>query len=138
MYSYLRKDESLPGPWSEFFHDGLPFFLYHVTVHGWHCKVSLPHLLCQPINLYKREANCSQKIFYSLTYAFLAYKWLHFHFLYSLNLHVPFSLCCRIWQLVWWSEYHRDHKGYQTSTLLSQQPQRTVWCLPMSTRHCNI
>lgn len=53
MYSYSRKEESLPGPWSKFFHDGLPFFLYHVTMHGWHCKVSLPHLLCQPINLYK-------------------------------------------------------------------------------------
>lgn len=63
MYSYLRKDESLPGPWSEFFHDGLPFFLNHVTVHGWHCKVSLPHLLCQPINLYKGKQNVHKRFF---------------------------------------------------------------------------
>lgn len=143
MYSSLRKHETLPGPWSKFFHDGLPFFLYHVTMHGRHCKVSFPHLLCQPINLYKSWSKMftikrflTHKHAFLTSYYYMYFQWLHFHFLNSPNL--PFSLCYRIWQLVWWSEYHRDHRVYQTSTPLSQQPQRTVWCLLMSTHHCNI
>lgn len=41
----------LPGPWSELLHDGFSLLLRHVTVHGWNCEVSFPHLLCQPVHL---------------------------------------------------------------------------------------
>merc|ERR1719233_1515004 len=35
----------------KFFHDSISLLLWHISVHGGHCEVSLPHLLCQPVNL---------------------------------------------------------------------------------------
>ena len=48
----------------------------------------------------------------------------------------PFSWCCRRWQPVWLSVCHRGHRVCQTSILPSPLPQRTAWCLPVSTHHC--
>lgn len=40
-----------PGSGSELLHDGLSLLLRHVSVHGRHSEVGLPHLLCQPVHL---------------------------------------------------------------------------------------
>lgn len=40
-----------PGSGSELLHDGLSLFLWHVSVHGGHSEVGLPHLLRQPVHL---------------------------------------------------------------------------------------
>ena len=54
----------------------------------------------------------------------------------EIYIRLPFSLCCRRWQLVWWSVCHRDRKAYRTSTLPSRRQRRTAWCLRVSTHHC--
>lgn len=40
-----------PGSGSELLHDGLSLLLRHVSVHGGHGEVGLPHLLRQPVHL---------------------------------------------------------------------------------------
>ena len=48
---YLLSFSSKPVSTSELLHDGISLLLWHVSVHGGHSEVSLPHLLCQPFNL---------------------------------------------------------------------------------------
>ena len=46
---------SLPLSRSKFFHDGISFFLWHVTMHGWNSEVCLSHLLHKPVHLIRKE-----------------------------------------------------------------------------------
>lgn len=39
----------------ELIHDSITLLLWHITMHGRHCEVVLPHLLCKPVNLQGRK-----------------------------------------------------------------------------------
>lgn len=49
--TWLVTRSGSPGSGSELLHDGLSLFLRHVSVHGGHGEVGLPHLLRQPVHL---------------------------------------------------------------------------------------
>ena len=46
---------SLPLSRSKFFHDGISFFLWHITMHSWNSEVCLSHFLHKPVHLKRIE-----------------------------------------------------------------------------------
>ena len=46
---------SLPLSRSKFFHDGISFFLWHITMHSWNSEVCLSHFLHKPVHLIRKE-----------------------------------------------------------------------------------
>ena len=49
--NYYQLISRIPGTRSELFHDGLPLFLRHISMHTGHSEVSFSHLFCQPVDL---------------------------------------------------------------------------------------
>ena len=47
----ISCNENSGGARAELSHDGISFFLGHISVHRRNCKVVAPHFLCQPIHL---------------------------------------------------------------------------------------
>ena len=70
----------LPLSRSEFFHDGISFFLWHVAMHWRHRKVCFPHFFCQPVNLW-----CHYK-YYNIIGSEIPITW-------TLHVHEKFQSC---------------------------------------------
>lgn len=113
---HVCGDQDSSGSRPELRHDGISFFLWHVSMHGGNREVTWTHFLCQPLNLCQ-----GKKISHHYGHTGLTWHTLLMAFT------SPFFLCYRKWQLGWWSMCRTSHKVCRTSTLLFQQPQKIVW-----------